>query len=105
MVNKDQVLAALQQHIGADNGITAAQLALQLGIDKRQVRHLITELRMEGRAVCGHPKSGYFMAATPADIEHTCQFLRSRAMHSLVLEARLRDTTLPDLLGQMRLKT
>jgi biotin operon repressor len=105
MITKHDVLAVLQRHQGHLNGVTAEQLALQLGIEKRQMRHLVTELRLEGIAVCGHPKTGYFIAATHEEMEETCKFLRSRAMHSLTLEARLRKLTLPDLLGQMRLKT
>ncbi len=105
MIAKHDVLVALQSHIGHNNGITAEQLALQLGVEKRQVRHLITELRLDAHAVCGHPKTGYFIAANNQEIEDTCAFLRSRAMHSLALESRLRKTTLPELLGQMSLKT
>jgi biotin operon repressor len=105
MVNKDDVLVILEKHQGHLNGITAEQLALQLGVEKRQVRHLVTELRLEGRAVCGQPKTGYFIAATGEDVENTCAFLRSRAMHSLMLESRLRKLTLGELLGQMRLPT
>jgi hypothetical protein len=105
IANKHQALTTLQRHVGAGNGITAEALAVQLCTTKRHVRSLVTELRMEGIAVCGHPKTGYFIAATDTEVEDTCKFLRSRALHSLTLEASLRKLTLPDLLGQMRLKT
>lgn len=105
MTNKHGLLAILQHHQGHLNGITAEQLARELGVEKRQVRLLVTELRMDGIAVCGHPKTGYFIAANGEEIEDTCTFLRSRAMHSLMLESRLRKLTLGELLGQMRLKT
>jgi hypothetical protein len=55
--------------------------------------------------VCGHPATGYFIASNREELEETCQFLRSRAMHSLVLEAKLRGLPLADLVGQLRLKT
>ena len=105
MTDTTQLFCKLQQHQGAANGITAEALALALGTNKRHIRTLVSELRLEGTAVCGHPKTGYFIAATKAEIDATCQFLRARAMHSLTLESRLRKCTLPDLLGQMRLKT
>jgi predicted DNA-binding transcriptional regulator YafY len=105
VVTSDELLRRLQQHIGRDRGVTAAALAKVFDIPPRRVRTLITELRMEGIAVCGTPETGYYIAATPEELEQTCQFLRSRAMHSLTLEARLRQIPLPDLLGQMHLKT
>ncbi|MCZ7655553.1 MAG: hypothetical protein M5R42_16810 [Rhodocyclaceae bacterium] len=53
----------------------------------------------------GTPRDGYYIAASGEELEATCQFLRSRAMHSLVLESRLRNVPLPDLIGQMKLPT
>lgn len=103
--NKAHLAAYLQLHIGKDRGITAAAIAVALGCNERQVRLMVTELREDGVAVCGHPASGYFIAATPGELEETCAFLRSRAMHSLVLESKLRHVPLPDLIGQLRLKT
>lgn len=105
MSDATALLSKLQQHQGAANGITAEALAAALDTTKRQIRSLVSELRLEGVAVCGHPKTGYFIAANDSEIEDTCKFLRSRAIHSLTLESRLRKVTLPNLLGQMRLKT
>ncbi len=105
MINKHDVLIKLQSHIGKKAGIKAKFLAGQLDAPARQVRHLITELRMEGYAVCGHPRDGYFMAETAAELEETCQFLRGRAMHSLAAEAALRRIPMADLLGQMKLQS
>lgn len=98
-----QVLLA--RHVGREAGITAEAIASTLGTTTRVVRELVTELRNDGIAVCGHPASGYFIARTREELEETCQFLRSRAMHSLVLEAKLRGLPLADLVGQLRLKT
>jgi biotin operon repressor len=103
--NKAHLAAFLQLHIGKDRGITAAAIAVALGCNERQVRFMVTELREDGVAVCGHPASGYFVAANHQELEETCAFLRSRAMHSLVLESKLRHVPLPDLIGQLRLKT
>lgn len=103
--NKDQLLAILSSHVGRGKGITAVQLANSIDTYSRQVRTLITELRLDGIAICGTPESGYYIAETAEELEDTCQFLRGRALHSLHLEACLRKVPLADLVGQMRLKT
>ena len=102
---KHVVLAALQRHIGADTGVTAAALARHLDIHERRLRLAISALREDGIAICGHPSSGYYIAETAEELERCCRFLRSRAMHSLSIEARLRRIPLPDLIGQLRLRT
>ena len=105
MANKDQLSAVLARHIGHAVGITAEQLALALDTSTRKVRELVSDLRTDGVAVCGHPKTGYFIAATSAELEDTCRFLRGRALHSLTLESKLRQVPLVDLLGQLKLHT
>lgn len=106
MTPRAQVLADLYRgHIGQRNGITAHDLAERLGIPERKLREHISALREEGVAVCGHPSTGYYIAANSEEMETTCAFLRSRALHSLHLESRLRNIPLPDLLGQLKLPT
>jgi len=105
MTTASQLLNTLSRHIGKGNGIGVKQLALQLGIEDRSIRKLISALRAEGHAICGTPKDGYYIAQTPDELQHTCEFLRSRAMHSLTLESRLRRIPLQDLLGQLHLPT
>ena len=102
---KTDLEVLLQGHIGRERGVTAEALAARLDCSRRHVRKLVTELREDGRALCGHPDAGYFIAATREEIEETCAFLRSRAMRSLVLEAKLRGLPLADLVGQLRLRT
>lgn len=102
---KAQLLAFLQGFKGRAHGVTAQAIAFNLGCSERVVRQLITELREDGVAACGHPSTGYFIAETREEIEETCAFLRSRAMHSLVLEAKLRGMPLADLVGQLHLPT
>lgn len=102
---RHDLLRLLGAHVGAETGITAEALAEALGVNKREVRHLVTQLREQGIAVCGHPRTGYFIAANAEELQATCAFLRSRAMCSLALEAKLRNVPLADLLGQLRLPT
>jgi hypothetical protein len=99
------VLTVLSRHIGSGNGIAMKQLQMQLDMVPRHLRKLVSELRGEGHAICGTPGEGYFIAATAEELQHTCEFLRSRAMHSLSLESKLRKIPLSDLLGQLHLPT
>jgi len=107
-----QVLTELSHHIGQTNGIHVRDLVARITgqlianePQERKVRQIITDLRMDGAHICGHPSSGYYMAETPEELEHTLQFLRSRAMSSLALESRMRRISMPELIGQLTLKT
>lgn len=105
MKSKHDLFSILALRVGAHNGVSVDALARQLDTQPRHVRSLVSDLRMDGIAVCGTPKTGYYIAATPEEMEETCQFLRNRAMHSLQLESRLRNIPMPDLLGQIHLNT
>jgi biotin operon repressor len=102
---RTSVLTVLQRHIGAGHGITAKELAAAAGITEREVRVQVSALREDGIAVCGHPRTGYFIAETPEELETTVEYLKGRALHSLRLASRLSKIPLPDLIGQLRLPT
>lgn len=104
-VTRHHVADALQFHIGHRYGISAKVLAEQLDIPERRLRHLISELRENGVAVCGTPETGYYIAETKDELEQCCAFLRSRALHSLTIESKLRGIPLADLVGQLKLPT
>lgn len=105
MKTAHDLLAVLARHVGRVNGISVHALAAQLDTTERHVRSLVSELRLAGHAVCGHPRDGYYIAANAEEMEETCQFLRNRAMHSLQIESRLRNIPMPDLLGQLHVPT
>ena len=105
MSTPSQLLSMLSRHIGKDKGIGVERLAVFMGSSPRHVRKLVSELRESGHAVCGTPADGYYIAATAEELQHTCDFLRSRAMHSLTLESRLKKIPLADLIGQLHLPT
>lgn len=100
---KYKLLHALSGHLGRGRGVSVEDLSARVAVPVRQVRRGISALRQDGVAICGKPRHGYYIANSPEELEETCQFLRSRAMHSLVLEARLRKLPLPALLGQLQL--
>jgi len=111
-ITRDQVLAALTRHIGRDKGVRVQELVYEItGVTlrsegaERKVRAVVSELREEGFAICAYPGDGYYMAGSADELEACCAFLRSRAMHSLVLESRLRKIALAELIGQLRLNT
>jgi hypothetical protein len=95
----------LQRHIGRNNGIKAKDLAA--AADAERARGAPAgERAARGRDRRVRPPStGYYVAKSADELEKTCEYLRSRAMHSLRLESRLRKIPLPDLIGQLRLKT
>lgn len=108
-LTRERIASALARHVGRAKGITMTGLVLEVTgrrsdpVAERRCRALISELRMEGIAVCGHPRDGYWMAETADELEECCGFLRQRAMTSLTLEAKLRRMALPDLLNQIRI--
>lgn len=107
-----QVLTELSHHIGQANGIHVRSLVARItgqlinseALD-RKLRQIVTDLRMDGAHICGHPATGYYMAESPEELEHTLQFLRSRALSSLTLESRMRRISMPELIGQLNLPT
>lgn len=106
MCNADDVLVALSRHRGAHNGIRAADLAQELGIDERRLRALISQLILDrGVAIVGQPSTGYFIAETPEEVERSVEFHRDRALHELKKASVLSKVPLAELLGQMKLKT
>lgn len=98
-------LAEMQNHIGKDLAISGEDLAKAIGTNTREIRHMTDEAIKQGIALCSHPAHGYWIALNAEELEFTCQFHRSRALHELQKEARLRRVPLPDLLGQLHLRT
>lgn len=105
MATKHDLMARMAFHIGKGYGIKCADLAQLMNIPERQVRHLVSEAREEGIAICGTPATGYYVAATTEELNETVDFLKHRALHSLKLASLLTKIPLPDLMGQLHLET
>jgi hypothetical protein len=104
----ETVLQQLQGRIGAANGITARDLVYHLTwlhnpADERRLRQVIEQLRRQGHPICGHPQTGYHLAANPVELDRTCEFLFGRALSSLEQISALKKIALPDLRGQLGL--
>jgi hypothetical protein len=109
-ITNDQVLTELQRHRGRAQGVRIGTLVQRITDQmatsdhlERVVRKAVTQLRLEGQPICAHPSSGYFMAETAEELEHTCNFLHSRAMSSLKAESRLRKISITDLINKYTL--
>lgn len=106
MASKAQLQYLLSRHIGADNGIGARELAAQLDVSERELRKMISLLIIEdGAGIAGTPASGYFIPATPAEMDETVEFHKHRALHELLKASRLSGIPMMELAGQLKLKT
>jgi hypothetical protein len=97
------VLHHLQNRLGKHMGIGVVELSRLTNIPDRKLRDCVTHLRLAGFAVLSTPETGYYIAKTASEVRECCAFLERRAMGTLVLIARLRNLTMPELLGQMQL--
>jgi biotin operon repressor len=106
MPKHDRLLAVLSKdHIGRDKAVNGESLATQMGCKVRTIRTLVLKLRENAVAVCGRPETGYYIAETAEEVDATCRLLEAHGLHQLTVAARMRKTTLPELLGQMKLST
>lgn len=110
-INRADVLRALSGHVGVALGVHIGQLTHEItGLapdpaHERRVRVLIEELRREGEHICATPRDGYFIAQTAEELEATCKFLYDRAMTTLKQVSAMKKIALPDLAGQLHIKT
>ena len=107
-LSRDTVLFALACHVGEENGVHASELVVEIcgstsAAMERQLREQIEELRRAGQHICGHPSSGYYIAATDVELLKTVKFLHDRAMTSLDQAAAMQRVSLPDLRQQLRI--
>jgi hypothetical protein len=58
-----------------------------------------------GHVIAGTPASGYFVPADAAELDHTIEFHKSRALHELLKASRLSGNAYLELAGQLRVKT
>ena len=107
-IERHELLTLMQHHIGIERATTVERLVKEFHdrFDRkctaRDLRAMVQELRMEGQHICAHPRCGYFMAATPSELDETCEFLRQRALSSLMQISAMKRVSLPDLVGQKR---
>jgi DNA-binding FadR family transcriptional regulator len=98
--------AALLQALkpGASNGKHERDLVRELDVKGRAIREAVNALRREGVAICGTPKTGYFIARTLEETEETWAFMNKRSMNWLETRRAFKRAR-AELAGQRRLKT
>ncbi len=103
-MNSAQLLNALSAHRGRENGIRASDLARLTSCDStRRIRKLVSALRDEGVAVCGTPRTGYYIATTYEELTQTLAFHKKRLEHEGRIVRHLEALCTPALKGQQLL--
>ena len=94
----------LSHRIGKASGVHEAGLVAATLLNGRLIRKAIEALRMEGMHICGKPDTGYYIAATPDELEETIVFLEKRAVKSFRQIAAMKRVGLQALYQQMSLR-
>ena len=94
----------LSHRIGKTSGIHLTGLIEAMLLNGRLIRKCIEALRMEGLHICGKPDTGYYIAATPDELEETINFLEKRAVKSFRQIAAMKKVGLQALYQQMSLR-
>jgi len=111
---KYRVLAMLARHVGKHNVIGMGELYESVFgeswsnriNDTRALRQVITELRKDGTPIVSSSSTsggGYYLASAGSELEEYCRKLRAKALRALTMEARLRNKTLGELMGQLHM--
>ncbi len=101
------LMAELRRHVGRAQAIKAETLGRLVLRDDRHVRLAIKRLiEAHGLPIGSAPTKppGFYWIDTAADLEEAEKNLRHRALSCLTRLAKLRQSTLADLLGQMHLE-
>lgn len=61
---------------GKENSTTAAELALMLNVNKRDITQAIENERRRGKPICATHSGGYYMAADKAEMKEYCDGLQ-----------------------------
>jgi hypothetical protein len=111
---RTRVLSLMMNHIGAHNAIGMGELFQEVwgGIwehrinDTRALRQLITDLRAEGVPICSvsHKSGGgYYLAAAGSELTQYLRRSEVRALKILMRNAKIKNVSLPNYLGQIKL--
>jgi len=103
-----RVLTILRTHRGMAAAVPMPRLASLVGLETRQVQQIVHRLRVDhGEAIgstAARGRNGYYMLATVEEMDGFRREQRRKALGTLLAVARAVNTTLPDLLGQLRME-
>ena len=107
------ILRFLEAHQGREFSISRERLVEKingeylftpLGVSERKIRATIKHLvESHGQWIGSCPK-GYFMIQTDQELLAACKYYHGYALSLLHVEAKLRKTSLPALLGQLSME-
>lgn len=112
---KTKVLMAITRHVGASQKIPMTALFERVyGVpwsdkinDTRRLREAVTALRRDGVPIlsdASHTSGGYYLASAGSELEAYIGKLKSRALKILRQAAKIKNQTLPEMLGQMSIE-
>jgi len=110
-----RLLTELSRHVGEINAIGMAELFETVFgeswrnriNDTRKLRSLVTLLRREGVPICSvssRSGGGYYLAAAGSELRGYTERDKRRALGILYRVSLIEKISLPELLGQMRLR-
>lgn len=110
---RQRLLATMTSHIGAHNAIGMTQLYEAVYDrpwdnrvnDTRRIRKLVTAMRMEGVPICSVTSApgGYYLPAAGSEAHAFMRRYEAKALRILRAIAKMKKTSLPNYLGQLRL--
>ncbi len=113
--HRARLLAELSRHVGEVNAIGMAELYEAVFgetwrhriNDTKRLRELVTGMRNEGIPICSVSAStggGYYLASAGSELKSYTERDKRRALRILARVSRIEKISLPELLGQMRLR-
>ena len=69
-------------HSGAENGTTLRELVATTGLNERVVRLKIQQERKAGKLILSNSRDGYFLPASPRDVQRFARSMSRRAAGS-----------------------
>jgi hypothetical protein len=111
---KGRLFDVLSRHLGKENAIGMDVLhevifdeTVSHKInDTKKTRILITALRSQGRAIGSNSSKnggGYYLPRAGSELDDYCKRMHRRALRILAMEAKIRNISMPELVGQMNL--
>ncbi len=112
---RTRLLLVMTRHAGPNKKIGMGELYEQVFDrqyhhrinDTRQLRYIITNLRNDGVPIVSNSSAtngGYWLAASASEITLYCAKGQRQAIGMLARIAKMKDVSLPEYLGQMRLE-
>lgn len=109
---KGRLFDVLSQHLGKENAVGMDVLhekifgekVLHKINDTKNTRILITALRNQGRAIGSNSSKnggGYYLPRAGSELDDYCKRIHRQALRKLAMEARIRNISMPELVGQM----